>query len=38
MFLIDRYKHLINNCESNEEILNNIYDNTSNKLKKLVED
>lgn len=35
MFLIDRYKHLINNCESNEEILNNIYDNTSNKLKKL---
>ena len=35
MFLIDQYKNLINNSESNEEILNNIYNSTSDKLLKL---
>tara|TARA_B100000768_G_scaffold172878_1_gene181552 strand:+ start:809 stop:1972 length:1164 start_codon:yes stop_codon:yes gene_type:complete len=35
MFLIDQYKNLINNSESNEEILNNIYNSTNDKLLKL---
>tara|TARA_B100000767_G_C19773315_1_gene541255 strand:- start:1835 stop:2998 length:1164 start_codon:yes stop_codon:yes gene_type:complete len=35
MFLIDQYKNLINNSESNEEILNNVYNSTNDKLLKL---
>ena len=38
MFLIDRYSHLINNSQFNDEILNNIYDqvlNSTSKLEKL---
>jgi len=35
MFLIDKYSHLINNSQFNDEILNNIYNQTNDCTKKL---
>ena len=35
MFLIDKYSHLINNSQFNDEILNNIYNQVNDSTKKL---
>ena len=35
MFLIDKYSHLINNSQFNDEILNNIYNQINDNTKKL---